>query len=79
MNRDDTTHRATLATRRKKASELDRATLRDAKMVRAGIIGTLSACECCYPLLKAQTESEHPEWCVSNALYESAKRAHGGE
>ncbi len=76
MNRDDTSHRATIAKIRKKAGELDKATLLLAFRTRAGIIAELGNCRCCYPLqVSADTESNHPEWCPANAWHLSARRA----
>jgi hypothetical protein len=75
VNRDDTSHRATIATRRKKSRELDKGLLEKAFRIRAAQIGELQSCLCCYPLQVATTESHHPEWCPAHAWHLSAKQA----
>lgn len=54
----------------------------EAFRVRAGMQALLLSCLCCYPLEKAATESEHPEWCPSHRIFlssrEAKKRAAGG-
>jgi hypothetical protein len=77
-DRDDTSRRETIAKIRKKARELDKATMLEAFRVRAATIGELQSCLCCYPLQVADTESHHPEWCPSHALYKSSERAKAG-
>jgi hypothetical protein len=41
--------------------------------VRAGMQALLLSCLCCYPLVKAETESEHEEWCPAHRQWLSAR------
>lgn len=47
----------------------------EAFRVRAGMQALLLSCLCCYPLVKAETESEHQEWCPAHRLWHSMRAA----
>lgn len=47
----------------------------EAFRARALIQGMAGSCLCLWPIVKAETESEHEEWCVAHGIYLSAKAA----
>ncbi len=49
--------------------EQDKKTREHAFRIRCGMIGDLASCLCCYPLEKAETSSEHREWCPAHLLH----------
>lgn len=70
--------RAELAERKTLARKYTKAQLEEAYRVRAGEIGLLATCLCCYPIVKVDTASQHEEWCVSEMMAQSMKRTNGG-
>lgn len=71
-DRHDMAHHAAMRERRRLYAERPRSEREEAYRVRAGLIASLQACECSYPIVRAPTTSEHEEWCTAH-LWHVAK------
>jgi hypothetical protein len=81
-DRHDTAHHAALVELRRRIASLPKAQREASYRKRAGLIASLANCLCCYPLVLADTVSEHEEWCPSHghhlSMLEVARR-HGAD
>lgn len=64
-----------LTERKRKAGTIRKADREAAFRERAWLQASLASCLCCYPLAKAETASEHAEWCPSHGLHLSREIA----
>lgn len=54
-----------MAEKRRKLQSFPKAQREAAYRERAFMQAQLMACECCYPLVKAETPSGHELWCIA--------------
>ena len=67
--------REVLDERKRNERTINRKLLEEAYRTRAGLIGSLQACTCAYPLVRAETESEHATWCIAHRWHHNAAEA----
>ncbi len=67
--------RTVLREREKKARETPKAQREAAFRKRAGIVGALQLCTCAWPISKAETSTEHSEWCQCHHVLLACDRA----
>lgn len=65
--------REVLRERAQKHNAQSKATREAAFKERARLQGLLLSCLCCWPLIKADTESEHELWCPSHGVWKSGQ------
>ena len=73
-DRDDVPFRESLAALRTSVQTISPKVRAKAFRERAGIIGALGSCICAWPVVKADTDTEHPEWCVAHRIIHSQRK-----
>lgn len=67
--------REVIRERKAAARKYSRAQLEAAYRARSREIALLATCLCCYPLARAETASEHEDWCPAESMRRSFEAA----
>jgi hypothetical protein len=65
--------REVLRERKRRERAQSKALREEAFRVRAGMQAVIQMCLCCYPLVLAETESQHEDWCPAHETFLSMK------